>query len=296
MKSNCIVCGSDSVSGHIDVTDWFLSKESFSIISCGNCGFMRTSGAPSEDKIGNYYKSEEYISHSDNRKGITHSLYHWVRSLMLRRKFRLVQKYSDCKKGKLLDIGCGTGYFPAFMKGNGWLAEGIEKDEDARNFAIDRFGLKVSSPGELISYHGTNTDVVTLWHVLEHIHDPANIMEDARKILRPGGACIVALPNCESIDARHFGPYWAAWDVPRHLWHFCMNTFCEFASGNGFEVVAIKRMPFDGFYVSILSSRYRSGGSGLLSGLLTGSWGWMTSLFRKSASSSLIYVLRSKEI
>lgn len=288
----CIVCGSEECSVIFECSDWLTTGEKFNIAGCKHCGFRFTVAPPDEELIGNYYKSEDYISHSDKNKGLTEHLYHLVRSFMLRRKSRLLNSLKGIKKGNLLDIGCGTGYFPAFMKENGWDASGVEVNDRARAFAKEKFGIEVIPPERIDELEKNHYDCITLWHVMEHFHDPASWFRKIDGLLKDDGYCIIALPNSQSSDARWFGRDWAAYDVPRHLWHFSPSSFSLFASGNGFRVTRTKNMPLDVFYISILSCKSTGKSIPLIRGLLTGLLLSIGGVFRNDSSSSVIYVLK----
>lgn len=291
MRNSCPVCSSEQTSLLHIVKDHFLSGEDFNIWKCENCNFCYTIDPPAENKISEYYKSEEYISHSDTTKGLTNRLYHMARQWMLRSKFSIIRKYSIKKQGKLLDIGCGTGYFAAYMNDKNWDSIGIEADQDAKKYAEEKFGLKVFSLNDLNSFKSSEFSVVTLWHVLEHLTSPKEVLGEISRVLDQKGICIIALPNTDSFDAHYYKTYWAAWDVPRHLWHFNISSFGNLIENSGLHLRAIKRMPLDSFYISMLSEKYRGSGISLLKGLVIGKIGWISSWFKKSKSSSLVYIL-----
>jgi SAM-dependent methyltransferase len=274
--------------------DHFVSKEVFALEQCEDCGFVFTQDYPEESAIGRYYESEEYISHSNTSKGIINKLYQISRNIMLRKKSSFIESITGLKSGTLLDIGSGTGYFADFMQGKGWRVKGIEISGDARNFSKENFGLEVYEPSEIGKLEPATFDCITLWHVLEHFQDPEKYMQDIMKLLKPEGTCVIALPNSDSFDARKYKEFWAAWDVPRHLWHFSPSTFRRFAENSGFEMIRMKRLPLDVFYISSISEKYKGSKLHFIKGMITGIWFWLLSSFDISGSSSLIYVLRKK--
>jgi 2-polyprenyl-3-methyl-5-hydroxy-6-metoxy-1,4-benzoquinol methylase len=290
-ENKCLVCSSIDTVLNITCKDYLTGGESFDIYSCKNCGFNFTHKPPPERGIEKYYNTADYISHSDTSEGITNTLYHITRRMMLRRKRNIIMRATGLKTGTLLDIGCGTGYFAAFMRDSGWKVTGLEINENARHFAKEKFSLDVISIPELASFDENHFDSITLWHVFEHFHDPQNYINEIRRLLSPGGKCIIAMPNCSSFDARHYGRFWAAWDVPRHLWHFAPDTFRAFTAKNGLEITAIKTLPADVFYISILSEKHRGANLPFLTGMIKGLWFAILSAFSKMRSSSLIYVL-----
>jgi 2-polyprenyl-3-methyl-5-hydroxy-6-metoxy-1,4-benzoquinol methylase len=294
MQNNCPVCSGKSVSSLFTVKDHFFSGEEFEILGCKDCSLSYTLNAPDETEIAKYYKSDEYISHSDTKKGITNRLYHIARSWMLGKKSRIVEKMVVRKKGSLLDIGCGTGYFASHMVKKGWTCCGIETDKDARKYAEDVKGLDVFGPEKLSGFTSGEFDVVTLWHVLEHLPHPKDILKEISRLLDSKGLCIIALPNTDSYDAKFYGKDWAAWDVPRHLWHFNRSSFIKLIEDSDLSLKSVRRMPLDSFYISILSERYLGSRWSFLKGITIGKIGWIFSWFNRSRSSSLIYILKKE--
>ena len=212
---------------------------------------------PEEQEIGQFYESDDYISHSDTSKGLANKLYRIARNAMLRRKRNLIYSTTGLKTGTILDIGSGTGYFAATMKDAGWEVKGIEISEKARKFSISHFGVDIVSPGEISEIGSESFDCITLWHVLEHFHDPFRYVSEIIRMMKPGATCIVALPNCGSYDAEYYNQFWAAWDVPRHLWHFHPETFRLFCEKSGLELKELKSLPLDVYYISQLSEKYK---------------------------------------
>ncbi|MDP4278737.1 MAG: class I SAM-dependent methyltransferase [Bacteroidota bacterium] len=290
-NKKCMVCGSTDISTFLDCTDHFITKETFRIDTCRSCGFRFTANAPAAEQIGAYYKSEAYISHSDTHKGLINKLYHIVRNIMLGKKLKLIRQLTDGRR--LLDIGCGTGHFLNYMQKNGFTCEGIEIDQAAREFGIREFGLKVDSPDMIYKKDTASTyDVITLWHVMEHLYDAGAYLSWMHQVLKPDGVLIIALPNCASLDARYYGQYWAAYDVPRHLWHFKPAVFKQFVSQYGFKSVKVKGMPFDAYYNSMMSATYAGKKGAMLQGLYTGLRSTVHSHGKPELSSSVIYLLK----
>ena len=290
--TKCPVCSSGKISLHLFCKDYFVSGESFELYKCASCELIFTQGYPKESEIARYYQSDEYISHSDTSKSFSNKLYKIAREIMLKRKRKFVEKKTGMRKGSLLDIGCGTGYFAGSMKEAGWQVTGIEVDKKAREFAAQRFKLKVLSPDQITFIPSKSIDCITLWHVLEHFHDPLRYLSQISNLLKPGGVCIVALPNCSSYDAIHYGKYWAAYDVPRHLWHFQPSSFNSFLENTGFRCEEIRNLPFDAFYISVMSEKYKGSGFSFIRGIVKGKLFFLKSMFNVKRSSSLIYILR----
>lgn len=290
----CPLCGGTHLKRAMTCTDFYASGERFDVFSCEDCGFTFTQDVPVEAEIGRYYETPDYISHSDTKKGAMNAIYHQVRKYMLSKKARLVAKESHRKSGRLLDIGTGTGYFAAAMEQRGWEVEAIEKNAQARTFAEEHFGLEVKGDEALQEFESGSFDVITLWHVMEHLEHLDETWECLRELLSDRGVLIVAVPNCSSYDAGKYGEYWAAYDVPRHLWHFTPVTIQQLASKHGFIMAARHPMPFDAFYVSMLSEKYRGSSFPFLKGMCTGIVAWFGALGKKERSSSMIYVFRKK--
>ncbi len=290
----CPVCDNNQFSPFLTTTDFFVSGEEFEIRQCTGCGLKFTFNSKDEEQIGRYYQSEDYISHSNTGKGFINALYHLVRKYMLRRKRNLVEKITRKQKGDLLDVGAGTGFFLREMKQRGWQVTGTEKSPDARKFAKKKFKLQLKPSSELFAFKEKSFDAITLWHVLEHIHRLNDYMDAFHRLLKNGGKLIIALPNRASYDARHYREYWAAWDVPRHLWHFAPMQMRLLGDKHGFSLESNHNMPFDSFYVSILSEKYKNSNFPFFKGLLFGKISWLISLTGKDRGSSVIYVFEKK--
>jgi 2-polyprenyl-3-methyl-5-hydroxy-6-metoxy-1,4-benzoquinol methylase len=212
----CPVCDGKAFSPFLTCTDFFVSGEQFRLKRCNLCGFKITENIEDEDNIGRYYQSENYISHSNTSKGVVNSVYHAVRKYMLGRKRNLVEKASSLRTGQILDVGTGTGFFLNEMKENGWKVTGTEKSNEARDFAKKEFNLNNLSSEKLFELKDNSFHVITLWHVLEHIHLLNKNMETFHRLLKENGKLIIAVPNHASADAKHYKEFWAAYDVPRH--------------------------------------------------------------------------------
>lgn len=288
--NQCPVCGNNNFKSFFTCTDFFVSGEQFTIMECTGCGFKYTANAEIEENIGRYYQSEEYISHSNTSKGLVNAVYHQVRNYMIGRKRRLVEKATGAKTGQILDVGAGTGFFLNEIKKHGWQVTGTEKSTDARAFAKKEFGLEMDEPEQLFRFENESFDAITLWHVLEHIHRLNENMEAFARLLKPEGKLIIAVPNHTSCDARHYNEFWAAWDVPRHLWHFAPGQMKQFGEKHGFRLKSLHTMPFDSFYVSLLSEKYKKSKLALLKGIMYGKISWLKSLVDKKRCSSVIYV------
>ncbi|HEX2968896.1 MAG TPA: class I SAM-dependent methyltransferase [Bacteroidales bacterium] len=290
---SCPLCSSATFVLKFNCTDYYVSKEVFPVIECSTCGFTFTGDHPEESEIARYYESDEYISHSDTRQGAVNRLYRLARNFMLVRKTRLVKKVTGIREGKTLDIGSGTGYFAAAMKKEGWHSEGIEINRKARDFSRSEFGLEVFEPSEIKNLKSGDYDCITLWHVLEHFNDPDSYMKEISRLLKQGGKCIIALPNNKSFDSLHYKEFWAAWDVPRHLWHYNPGTFRKYCEKSSFELININTLPLDAVYISILSEKYKKSKLPLIKGAIKGMWFLVESIFNREKASSLVYILEA---
>lgn len=291
---NCPLCDSSNLRKEFTCTDSFVSGEQFDVFRCQECGFVFTQNYPSGSDIDRYYNSVDYISHSDTDKGLVNSLYHRVRRHMLKKKTQLVFTQSHRTSGKLLDIGTGTGYFPAAMKRRGWEVEAIEKNDQARIYAKEKFGLDVRDESSLNIYKHNTFDAITLWHVMEHLENLDEIWSKLYNLLADTGILVIAVPNSASYDAEYYGKQWAAYDVPRHLWHFTPATIQKWGAKHGFVLAARYSMPFDAFYISMLSEKNKGNKSAFIKGMSVGSWLRLKTLAKKDKSSSMIYIFRKK--
>ncbi|MEE4196464.1 MAG: class I SAM-dependent methyltransferase [Bacteroidales bacterium] len=290
--STCPLCKSNNIKSTIHLKDYSISKEHFEIWKCRQCSFLFTQNIPDEESIGTYYASEEYISHSDTKKGIVNRLYHIARKIMLGKKYRLIKKTSSGKN--ILDIGCGTGYFLNHMQKKGFQTLGVEVSEQARNFGKQHFGLNILPPEKLLQEEITQKfKVITLWHVLEHVYQPETYLKKISNRMDDDGILILALPNPASYDAQHYQQFWAGYDVPRHLWHFTPQTITQLTS-KFFTIIKLKRLPLDSFYNSILSETYRNKKLAFIRGSFIGFIAFLYGLFNRKKSSSVIYVLKKK--
>lgn len=274
----------------IQTRDFFLSDEDFYITKCLNCSFLFTDPRPEDERLDHYYKSEEYLSHDSRISSLKDWLYQIVKKYALKNKFRLVKKHSGKAKGRMLDFGCGTGDLLNYFSKHGWDTTGIEPNEKARNHGINKLALNVLPSVDALK-RGDKFDVIMLWHVIEHLPALHDTMEQLKSKLKPGGTFFVAIPNIQSPDSKHYAKYWAALDVPRHLYHFDKETFRRFAKARGFKVPATLPLKFDSFYVSLLSEKYRGSKLALLKAFYQG----LRSNMQASSSnnySSLIFVLK----
>lgn len=292
ITQTCPICGGAKLIYYTTCKDSFTSGEEFDLYQCEKCQFLQTTNIPSKDDLGKYYQSDAYISHSNTKKGLINKVYHTVREYMLNRKANLVEEYSNIKNGALLDVGTGIGLFPKKMIEKQWDVEAIETSADARSFAKDNFNITLHDENYWSTLLPESKDVITLWHVLEHIPELNAIWDRFHTILKQKGTLIIAVPNCSSFDAQYYHKDWAAFDVPRHLWHFTPESMKQIAKKHKFQVVKELTMPFDGFYISMISEKNRDSSFSFIKGFWIGLKGWIKSWKRQSESSSIIYILK----
>ncbi len=289
--TQCPVCNSTSVEPALTAKDHTVSGEMFAIWNCNGCTFRFTQDVPSQDAIGKYYQSSAYISHSDTREGIVNKLYHWARAITLSGKRNLVRRETGIHAGSLLDVGCGTGAFLHVMKQGGWRITGLEPDEAARANARSLHNIDAKPSHELFNLAHNSYDAITMWHVLEHVHQLQEYVEQMKWLLKENGVLFVAVPNYRSYDAGVYRENWAAYDVPRHLYHFSPGSMRTLMSLHGLKVKKTLPMWFDSFYVSMLSEECKNKKGNMLKAFFQGAFSNLTALFNKEKCSSLIYVI-----
>lgn len=287
---NCPVCNSTEFVPFLACKDYTVSQELFNIVSCKACNFKFTNPRPMDSEIGKYYKSEDYVSHTNTKKGLINKLYHVIRSYTLKKKLGLVRKYVS--RGTIMDYGCGTGMFLKTCKDAGWNTFGFEPDPDAKLIGLAN-GLIVDSNKEDIKKKlaGAKLDIITLWHVLEHVTDLKPTLQFFSDNLSDRGRLIIAVPNYTSLDAELYKEFWAGYDVPRHIYHFEIKTITKLLSQFGFSHERSLPMKFDSTYVSMLSEKYKTGSIQYTMAFLNG---LRSNLKAKDANSysSVIYIFK----
>lgn len=287
---NCPVCNSEQTRLALNVKDHSVSAEYFGVFECARCRLRFTADSPAGDKIGTYYESEEYISHTNIRKGIVNRLYHAVRNHTLFTKYKLIKKTTGLNYSHHLDIGAGTGAFVQYMNGKAWKSVGIEPDEKARERALLFHKTKLLPSEFFESFPPESFDAISLWHVLEHVHNLYPYLAQIKKLLKPAGIVFIAVPNYTSYDALHYGADWAAYDVPRHLYHFSPTSMQWLLKETGFHLIQEVPMWWDSFYISLLSEKNRGVFGAFPKGFFNGMISNMKAVFDKEKCSSLIYI------
>jgi len=281
----CPICGDKKFSKYLETLDYTTTREAFTIQKCDQCSFLLTNPRPDQTSIGRYYQSDQYISHTGGGRTLMDTVYRSVRNITLKSKLSLLNKYQS--KFNVLDYGCGTGEFLSTCKDAGWTVTGVEPSEDAR--LKNRRDLHVVDD---ISKVNGQVNAITMWHVLEHIHELNETLAKLRSLLTNNGTIFIAVPNHESYDAQVYKNFWAGYDVPRHLWHFNKENIKTLLTRHNLKLQAIVPMKFDAYYVSLLSESYKNPGktsimksasafaTGMLSNIKAG----------KDNHSSLIYI------
>ncbi len=273
----------------ITVKDFSVSGESFSLLLNEEYQILKTHPQPTLDKLGSYYEFEDYISHTDGKRTLFEKMYHFIKRKAIRDKVKLINSYQPIK-GRILDIGAGTGDFLLECKNQNWDILGIEPNDKAKEIAVGK-GIKFGNTIEKLE--SNSFDVITMWHVLEHVPDVEHQVAELKRLLKPSGTIIIAVPNFKSYDAQYYKEFWAAYDVPRHLWHFSKTAIEKLFDKQNMNLEDIKPMWFDSFYVSLLSEKYKSGKMNFISGFFIGLISNVSGFFKKEFSSH-IYVLKNK--
>lgn len=288
----CPVCASSSFQPFLTVRDHTVSQNEFQIQTCSSCGLGITNPRPNQHSIGLFYQSINYVSHTGGTNSLLDQVYRFARKFTLRWKLNLINHFKQ--PGTLLDYGSGTGEFLKYIRNHQWNGTGVEPSENARTKA-DTI-VKSNIYPHLISVKGS-FDVITLWHVLEHVHNLNETLAKLKALLNESGIMLLAVPNYLSADANKYGAYWAGYDVPRHLWHFTQKNMEQLLSLHRLELIKVVPMKLDAFYVSLLSESYQHPKTlsllrmikAFMSGIMSNSKAKQTSEY-----SSLIYIARHK--
>ena len=267
MSINCKYCGSENTETYLKVKDHFLTNEEFEIIECKNCKLLFTHPEPSPSEIGKYYKSEDYLSHNENKKGLIPLIYNIIKKRNIKYKLKTATKRA--KGIRLLDYGCGVGDFLLYAQKSGLEVCGCDINEDARRIASNKLNTTILTPEEVSTLPHSSFDIITMWHSLEHVSNTRDLIETLHDLLSPEGQLIIAVPNFKSYDAEYYKDKWAAYDVPRHLYHFYKESL-ETTLKDKFNLKSIKPLKWDAFYISMMSEKYKHSKHQFINGILTG--------------------------
>lgn len=292
MNNQCPWCGSDKAQINLWLKDEFLTKEDFHICECLNCGLLYTMPRPDKEKLGNYYKSEEYYSHQENKKGFIPKIYERVKKTNLKYKYKIAT--AGIEIGKMLDIGCGVGDFLHTAETHGWECIGVEPSEEAKEIARQRTKAKIIESNELENLPDHSFDIITMWHVLEHVENLKWQVEQLQRLIKPTGRIIIALPNYKSYDGQYYKEKWAAYDVPRHLNHFDKTTLSKIFRTKWLRLTKIEKLKWDAYYISYMSEQYKLHQFPLCRGIYRG---WVSNMkARRSGEwSSLVYIFKKND-
>ena len=286
MSTKCPFCESENTRSYLKLKDYFLSQEDFEIMECDNCKLLFTTPRPDKSVIGKYYKSEDYLSHNEHKKGLVPWIYNQVKRVNIRNKFKIACK--GFTNPQILDFGCGVGDFLHYAQQNGCEIMGCDMSEEARKFSSEKLGKTTVTPEEIFALPHSTFDVITMWHVLEHIDNLKFQTEQLHRLLKDNGRLVIAVPNYKSYDAQYYKDKWAAYDVPRHLNHFHKESLQNIFAGS-FELETIHPMKWDAFYISMMSENYIGKGNSFIKGILRG-WKSNCTARKTGDYSSLIYV------
>lgn len=272
---------------YLRTKDYTLTGEEFDLIWNEKYDMLITNPKPNELNI--YYESQDYISHTDSKRNLFEYLYHFVKQRTLKKKVGLINKLNN-GVGNMLDIGAGTGDFLSVAQAKGWKVQGFEPSKEARNMAAKK-NVVLSEKTDLVQ--SESLDVITMWHVLEHVENLEAQIKELQRMVKPKGHLIIAVPNFKSYDAAYYKSFWAAYDVPRHLWHFSKKSIQRIFENKGFELIQIKPMIFDAYYVAMLSEKYKKNSFWMFNGFFQG---FISNLkaFTTKEYSSHIYILQKK--
>jgi len=276
----------------LTVKDHSVSGETFQLLYNETLEMLVTSPQPEGEKLSAYYKSEDYISHTDSKRNVFESVYHFIRNISLNRKLKLINSFQT-KEKNLLDIGCGTGDFLQTAKANNWQVSGIEPNQKAREIANNKTDNSVFEIEQFHEFKPQSFDVITLWHVLEHLPKLEEHFSMFKTLLKPNGVLVIAVPNYKSYDATYYKNFWAAYDVPRHLWHFSKVSISKLVAKENMKVTKTLPMKFDSFYVSLLSEKYKSGWMNIFKAFFIGLKSNIKAK-RSGEYSSLIYIIKKQ--
>ena len=283
---NCPICKNSDFTRVLKTRDYYFSQEAFDIIKCTNCGFRKTDPIPDANHIGKYYNSENYISHNSSARGFINKIYSLAQNLNFYLKFSAIRKYVP--RGTWMDYGAGNGAFVKYIQSKGTHIDGYEPSDQARQNSSVQLKDIGKYPSDTTTY-----SCITMWHVLEHIHNLNELIDQHYHHLSQQGILVIAVPNINSYDSSFYGPYWAALDTPRHLWHFREKDLKSLLVQHGFEHLATKGMPLDSYYVSLLSEKYKQGSK--LRAPLVGFYSNFKARTNQYPFSSQIYIFRKIE-
>lgn len=292
--TSCLVCGNTTIKKELTCKDFVATGDTFDLQRCQNCSFLFTSPRPAMSEIGPYYQSDRYVSHAGDKGGFSfmYKVYDVVRDYSINQKLKLIKSYHQ--GGKMMDLGCGLGYFlHGVVNDKTFDVLGVDVSQEAIDYVKQKFGYVVANESSLDAMDAQSFDAITQWHVMEHVHLLNERMQQLKRLLKPDGTMFIAVPNSNSWDARHYREYWDGYDVPRHLYHFNQQSFNLLMDKHGFKVVSTKPMLFDAPYISMRSEVHKGNGLSFLRGAVSGLRSTLNALGKKEYS-SLLFVVKHK--
>lgn len=286
----CPVCKNSSFSDFLTCEDYVATNERFKLIKCSSCDFVFTSPRPESDKCSKYYESSKYISHQDEDNSLIIKLYRLVRNRNMKWKINTIEKYHT-NKGQLLDYGCGLGDFLNYSKQQGWNSVGLDISENARKTVKERYNIDVFPNSDIFKLDEKSKEVISLWHVLEHVYNLDETLNEFKRILKDNGTLFIALPNRQSWDGNHYKNYWDGYDVPRHIYHFTPKDLEVLMKRIGFKIVEKQGMFFDAFYICMRSEMHKGN---KLKFILGGIKGMISNIkaYKSNNYSSILYIIK----
>lgn len=268
---HCPHCQSNQIQFFITCKDYVGGiGESFNLESCQECGLIFTNPRPTELECGIYYQSSNYVSHSDQKKDLAYRLYRFVRSFNLANKYKIISPYIKNQEDFIIDYGCGLGTFLNYIHQKHQNVKGFDISEEARNVVKERYNITALSPQEISTIPSNSAAAITTWHVLEHIYNLHELLDEFYRIIKPGGVLVVALPNPKSYDALKMKEYWDGYDVPRHIYHFPPDTIKNWVTSKGFKHTKTEPLIFDSYYISLRSYFHKKSFLPYIKGFFTG--------------------------
>ncbi|MBP9187202.1 MAG: class I SAM-dependent methyltransferase [Bacteroidia bacterium] len=290
--NTCLVCNHNQLTKELTCKDFVATGQHFDLYRCTNCSFLFTNPRPSVAEIGPYYQSDRYVSHAGNKKDFSfmYKVYDLVRDYSINQKLKHIKTYQP--NGLLMDLGCGLGYFlDGVVRDNTFKAIGVDVSEEALEYVKTKFGFNVKNENELDKLEANSYDVITQWHVLEHVHLLNERMKQLKRLLKQTGTMFIAVPNSDSWDAKHYKEFWDGYDVPRHLYHFNQKSFNLLMQNHGFKVVETKSMPFDAPYISMRSEVHMGNKLEFIRGAISGLKSTISAA-KNNDHSSLLFVVK----
>lgn len=287
----CPLCRSSSIGKVLSVEDYRIAKEQFYIFECNVCSMRFTTPVPNEVEIQKYYDAESYISHSEKADTLFDKIYKIVQKITLNSKRRIVKKYSSVNNGSILDFGCGTGDFLNKMKFANWQVEGVDINESARQLAQNKIGKTIIKPKDFLE-NDNKYDVITMWHSVEHLHNLLDYVSKIINSLSENGVLLIAVPNYKSFDAEFYNERWAAYDAPRHLYHFSFQAMQKLVDLFNMNIVHYQQLPFDPFYISLMSETNVKSKGSIIRALWIGLRSFVKGTFNPKKGSSILYVMK----